>query len=117
MYVPMCPPALLRFLPPLAIDAAGQLARGAFDARVPSDFVLADPSIEPPPPDDHPLAAAIRQAAAELSARVADAMRHMEEIDDERRGAADARMLRMARDGPQRPGCLRWFSYGGDTRR
>lgn len=108
-YLLRCPPALLCFLPPLSVDAAGELASDAFDARVPSDFVLGDPAVEPPPRADHPLAAAIRQAAAERAARVADAMRQMAEIEDERqRGAADARMLRerldAARDALQR--CL-----------
>lgn len=109
LYTLTCPPALLRFLPPLAIDAAGQLAFGAFDARVPSDFILADPSVEPPPRADHPLSSEIRQSASELAARVARATRDMAEIEEERqRGAADARILRewleTVRDARQR--CL-----------
>jgi ABC-type multidrug transport system fused ATPase/permease subunit len=89
------PPGLLRFLPPLEIDAGGQLVEGAFDERVPSDFVLSDPSVAPPPPADHPLAAEIRYAESELATRLASAARHVAEIEEERQRAnADIRQLR-----------------------
>lgn len=95
----LIPPPLLRFLPPLDITANGQLARGAFDARLPSDFVLGDPSVEPPPAATHPLAAAIRFAAALLQTLRARAMRRgMESEEARQRATADMRQMREAQE-------------------
>lgn len=94
-YLVTAPPSLLRFLPPLEITADGRLQRGAFDARVPSDFVLGDPSVEPPPAATHPLAAAIRFAAAALNTLRARAMQRITEIEEARqRATADIRQVR-----------------------
>ncbi|HVE70635.1 MAG TPA: hypothetical protein VNI54_04640 [Thermoanaerobaculia bacterium] len=89
------PSPLLPFLPPLDVTTEGRLARGSFDARVPSDFVLGDPSAEPPPAATHPLAAAIRYVIAEITVRRARTMRRVAESDEERqRVTADVRRMR-----------------------